>query len=103
MAAPINPSDTYLIDEAIFGDGLKRAPCVAGLEGSGLVVSSGGGLMGWGLVNRKVAFVPTMTSGSYAQYALAKSAQCLPVDQSMSFEHASMSFVNPLTAMAMLD
>jgi NADPH:quinone reductase-like Zn-dependent oxidoreductase len=68
-----------------------------------VVVENGGGLIGWGLVNKKVAFTPTVTSGSYAQYALAKSSECLPVDNSMSFEHAAMSFVNPLTAMAMLD
>ena len=59
--------------------------------------------MGWSLVNKKVAFTPIPASGSYAQYAIAKSSQCFPVDDSMSFEHAAMSFVNPLTAMAMLD
>lgn len=55
------------------------------------------------MVNKKVAFTPIPSSGTYAQYAIAKSGECLPVDDSMSFEHASMSFVNPLTAMAMLD
>jgi NADPH:quinone reductase-like Zn-dependent oxidoreductase len=41
--------------------------------------------MGWGLVGKKVAFTPLMTSGSYAQYALAKSSECFPVDDEMSF------------------
>ena len=58
--------------------------------------------MGWGLVDKKVAFSPTMESGTYTQYAIAKSGQCLPIDDEISFEHASMSFVNPLTAMALL-
>lgn len=102
MAAPINPSDIYFIKSGAYS-GVKTTPCVAGFEGSGVVVASGGGLIGWGLVNKKVAFTPTPQSGTYGQYALAKSSECLPVDDSMSFEHASMSFVNPLTAMAMLD
>ena len=102
MAAPINPSDIYFIKLGAYSEE-KKAPCVAGFEGSGVVVENGGGLMGWGLVGKKVAFTPIMTSGSYAQYALAKSSECFPVDDEMSFEHASMSFVNPLTAIAMLD
>jgi len=67
------------------------------------VIKNGGGIMGWGLVNKKVAFTPTEASGSYTQFAIAKSSECLPVDKDMSFDHAAMSFVNPLTAMAMLD
>ncbi len=59
--------------------------------------------MGWSLVNKKVAFNPVASSGTYSQYAVAKSSECFPVDSSLSYEHASMSFVNPLTAMAMLD
>lgn len=54
MAAPINPSDL-----ALFGGHYshqKKFPTVMGFEGSGIVVESGGGLMGWGLVGKKVAF-----------------------------------------------
>lgn len=60
-------------------------------------------MIGWSLVNKKVAFTPISQSGSYAQYAIAKSSECLTVNDSISFENASMSFVNPLTAIAMLD
>ena len=54
MAAPINPSDL-----ALYGGHYsrqKKFPTIMGFEGSGIVVESGGGLMGWGLVGKKVAF-----------------------------------------------
>jgi len=57
MAAPINPSDYYFLRDANYDH--KKAPCIPGFEGSGVVVANGGGLMGWGLVNKKVAFTPT--------------------------------------------
>lgn len=67
------------------------------------MIASGGGLLGWGLVNKRVAFTPIAHSGSYSQYSIAKASECLPVEDSLSFEHASMSFVNPLTAMGLLE
>ena len=101
MAAPINPSDIYFMHQGSYDQ--KKAPCIPGFEGSGVVVENGGGFMGWNLVNKRVAFSPTIKSGTYSQYAIAKSGECLPIDDDMSFEHGSMSFVNPLSAMALLD
>jgi NADPH:quinone reductase-like Zn-dependent oxidoreductase len=72
MAAPINPSDYYFLREGSYD--FKKAPCIPGFEGSGVVVENGGGIMGWGLVNKKVAFTPVVRSGTYAQYAIAKSS-----------------------------
>lgn len=72
MAAPINPSDL-----ALYGGHYskqKKFPTIMGFEGSGLVVESGGGLMGWGLVGKKVAFaVDKQGEGTYAQYTIVKS------------------------------
>lgn len=59
--------------------------------------------MGWSLTGKRVAFTPTDQTGSYAQFAIAESSRCLPIDDKLSFEHASMTFVNPLTALAMLE
>ena len=100
MAAPVNPSDVYFLHEGSYDQ--KKAPCIPGFEGSGIVVEKGGGIMGWGLVNKRVAFTPTMQSGTYSQYAIAKSGECLPIGDDISFNHAAMSFVNPLTAIAFL-
>lgn len=57
MAAPINPSDIVFIKLGAYSD-TKKTPCIAGFEGSGLVIENGGGFMGWGLVGKKVAFTP---------------------------------------------
>ena len=59
--APINPSDTYflrgLYDIAVKkADGKVEFPLAAGWEGSGTVIENGGGLMGWRLVGKRVAF-----------------------------------------------
>jgi hypothetical protein len=35
--------------------------------------------MGWGINGKKVAFSPIDASGTYAQYALAKADQCVPI------------------------
>ena len=57
MAAPINPSDTIFMENGQYSD-TKKTPCTLGFEGSGLVVENGGGLMGWGVTGKKVAFSP---------------------------------------------
>jgi hypothetical protein len=35
--------------------------------------------MGWGLTNKKVAFSPIDSSGTYAQYAVASVDHCIPI------------------------
>lgn len=52
-SAPINPSDLAFLKGHYSSD--KPFPCVPGFEGSGVVVASGGGLLGWSLVNKRVA------------------------------------------------
>jgi NADPH2:quinone reductase len=54
-AAVINPSDTYFMRGFYNGD--FKFPLVPGNEGSGTVISSGGGLMAWTLIGKRVAFV----------------------------------------------
>jgi len=80
MAAPINPSDVVFMENGQYSD-TKKTPCTLGFEGSGLVVQNGGGLIGWGITGKKVAFTPIEASGTYAQYALAKGDQCVPVEE----------------------
>lgn len=102
MAAPINPSDLALYEGNYQQQ--KKLPTIMGFEGAGLVVQNGGGMMGWGMMGKKVAFaVEKEGLGSYAQYTVVKSGECLPLNDDTSFEQGSMSLVNPLTAIAMLD
>jgi NADPH:quinone reductase-like Zn-dependent oxidoreductase len=72
MAAPINPSDLASFKGQYSQQ--KKFPAIMGFEGSGVVVESGGGLMGWGLVGKKVAIgAPGQHQGTYTQYMIAKS------------------------------
>lgn len=75
-----------------------------GFEGSGVVAENGGGLMGWGLVGKKVAIAAQRENqGTYAQYIVVKAGECLPLSDDTSFEQGSMCIVNPLTVIGMLD
>ena len=50
----INPTDTYFLSGQY--NGAYAYPLVPGLEGSGTVIESGGGILGWTLVGKRVAF-----------------------------------------------
>lgn len=54
MAAPINPSDLELFKGNYSHQ--KKLPTVMGFEGCGTVVENGGGMIGWSLLGKKVAF-----------------------------------------------
>ena len=78
--APINPSDIYFLqgNYANIGEGVGgkiQYPLTPGWEGSGTVVSSGGGFMAWRIVGTRVAMSKceepnqNMTiGGCYQQY-----------------------------------
>lgn len=54
MAAPINPSDLACYEGNY--EQQKKLPTIMGFEGSGIVVENGGGMMGWSMVGKRVAF-----------------------------------------------
>jgi len=85
-------------------------PQAPGWEGSGTVVASGGGMMANRAVGKKVSFVRKMTppntftgGGTYQQYAIADAMTCGTVDPSIPLDVASMSFVNPLTCLGLIE
>jgi NADPH:quinone reductase-like Zn-dependent oxidoreductase len=41
--------------------------------------------------------------GSYAEYCLTDALSCIPITDEFSFEEAASFFVNPLTAICMVD
>mmetsp|Transcript_7712 Transcript_7712/g.685 ORF Transcript_7712/g.685 Transcript_7712/m.685 type:complete len:106 (+) Transcript_7712:143-460(+) len=101
-ASPINPSDIAFM-KGVYGT-KKPIPSIPGFEGSGTVVKSGGGMMGWYVEGKRVAVSSGQGySGCYAEYCVAKAATCMPIPDEVSFDTASSSFVNPLTVIAMLD
>jgi NADPH:quinone reductase-like Zn-dependent oxidoreductase len=98
-ASPINPSDLMTI-EGQYGIGWPF-PLIPGLEGSGRVVAAGDGFMAGRLVGRAVA-VAADKQGLWAEYAVTPAARCLPLPGGMPLGVGAMSFVNPLTAVALV-
>jgi NADPH:quinone reductase-like Zn-dependent oxidoreductase len=127
-AAPINPSDLGVMLAAA-DPGQARAggdperPCAGlpisagalaalrerlgdplplGNEGAGTVVEAGGGAAAKALLGRVVA-VADGGGGMYSELRLAKASDCLPLPDGTSAEQGAASFVNPMTALAMVE
>ena len=74
-AAPINPSDIYMMQGEY--NGTFEYPLIPGSEGAGTVIESGGGFMTWGMVGKRVGFTRQMEAGgkfsvggSYSEYCV---------------------------------
>jgi NADPH:quinone reductase len=101
-ASPINPSDE------LFCDGLYKIPAclpfTPGFEGSGVVVENGGSFFARRLMGKWVAAATQRQNGFWAEYVKVKAWETLSFDpNSLTPEKAAMSFVNPLSAMALIE
>lgn len=101
-ATPIHPADALLLEGKY--PVYREYPVIPGFEGSGLVVKSGGGLKGWRLTKKRVAFLlaDTRLQGSWAEYVICPSAFCLPIGD-LPPEKASCLMMNPLTVLMFND
>lgn len=99
-SSPINPSDLALLD----GGYLERNyPFTPGLEGSGTVIRTGGGILARLRMGKRVACSPNSgADGSWAEYMVTSAMHCAPLPSNMSLEHGSMMLINPMTAMAFI-
>ncbi|MBL4627674.1 MAG: zinc-binding dehydrogenase, partial [Roseicyclus sp.] len=70
-------------------------------EGSGQVVGSGGGLLARFVMGKNVALVGD-TQGLWAEYVVVPAGRVLPLPADMPLGVGASSFVNPLTAMALV-
>ena len=101
-ASPINPSDLARIRHAHIETDLSTF--IPGLEGSGVVVAAGKGILPQLLLGRRVACSSAYnTSGTWAEFMVTKAAMCFPFSHRISSEQGSMMLVNPLTAIAFLE
>lgn len=124
-AAPLNPSDIGLlfgpadVSRAVLeenGLGLKlKAPVppaalqglkgrldrpqLVGHEGAGVVVAAGQSEKAQALIGKLVSVAG---SGIYSQYQLAKAGDCIAFPENTKAEDAASAFVNPLTALGMV-
>ena len=120
-AAPINPSDLGLLvanaDPASFTGGAGSVsapipeglgalaarfgiPMAAGNEGGGVVVAAGSSDAAQALVGKTVGFV---SGDAYAEYRVVHVMGCLPMPEGTDPVDAAASFVNPLTALGMVE
>lgn len=101
VAAPLNPSD--------YGTWIRPAsendtPTIGGMEGSGVVVSSGGGFTANGMIGKKVGFVKPKQGGAYQQYVIVDASEgAFPLPANVKVEDAASHFVNPYTVCGFVD
>lgn len=125
-AAPLNPSDLGLLlamadvegatatgsaDQAVVTAPIspKVMPALTarvgtsmpvGNEGAGVVVAAGDSPEAQALLGRRVAF---LGEGTYAEHAVALAQMCLPLPDGATAADGASSFVNPLTALGMVE
>lgn len=125
-AVPINPSDMGMLfamgdisraaavegaelpavtvpvsDAAVAGQlGRVDKPMLAGNEGGGTVVAAGPDAKAQALLGKVVGF---LSGDAYAQYRTVDASQCLPMLDGTVPADAAAAFVNPLTALGMVE
>ena len=125
-AAPINPSDLGLLFAGAdmttaTSSGPPARPVVtatlspaamrslaarvgkslaAGNEGAGTVIATGSSAAARALSGRTVALAP---GGMYTQYRRVDAGQCFELPDGVTAEEGASSFVNPLTALGMVE
>lgn len=76
------------------------APLPVGNEGAGTVVAAGDESIAQGLMGKVVA---VMGGGMYGQYRCVDAATCMPLLPGDTAKDGASSFVNPLTALSMIE
>jgi len=101
-ATSIGPADLMFL-KGQYGF-TKPLPVVPGFEGSGTVIASGGGLMGRGLIGRRVAcLAPEDGHGTWAECMVTSADLCIPLSKNISFEQGAYLAINPMTALALVE
>lgn len=106
-SAALNPSD-ILFMRGLYNIKLNY-PYTPGWEGSGTVVEVGPGLLAEFFKGKRVAFNKQMELGAFkyggamADYCVTDIRGVIPLNEKITFEQGASLFVNPLTALAMVD
>lgn len=100
IASPVNPSDLATIRGNYMSPKYPHSP---GLEGSGEVVISGGGLVAGIRLGKRVACSPDPDGdGAWAEYMKTSATRVVPIPKDISPLKGAMMLVNPMTAMAFI-
>ena len=97
---PERPTATAEVPTARLGSvaGRLDQALPVGNEGAGLVIAAGSGATPW--IGQRVA---ALASGMYAQYRIARVPECLPLNPGTPSRDGASAFVNPLTALCMVE
>lgn len=93
---PVHPADLALI-RGLYGV-KPELPAVPGMEGAGVVEAIGPDVTY--TIGTRLA---VMGLGTWQEYVVIHEEMTIPVPDDISFEAACQAFVNPVTAIAMLD
>jgi NADPH:quinone reductase len=100
--SPINPSDLSFLSGTYAEHPVY--PSVAGIEGSGVVVEAGSGILPKMRMGKRVSCSKkTGKQGAWAEYMLTSGTNVVPISSQISLESAASLLVNPLTAVAFVD
>lgn len=86
-----------------------KYPYTPGWEGSGTVIKAGTGVYSKWLVGKRVAFMKAAElgeyklGGSYAEYCVTDVKNCIPLSDEFTFDEAASFYVNPLTAVCLIE
>lgn len=99
---PSRPVVTASVPEAAMKSMAARldASMPVGNEGAGTVVAAGSSPAAQALLGRKVAMIG---GAMYTQYRCIPVAQCMPLPEGTTPAEGASSFVNPLTALGMVE
>ena len=84
-------------------------PFTPGWEGSGTVVEAGPGQLEQSFIGKRVGFVKQSEvgkftfGGAYAEYMVTDTKSVIPVEDDIPLEQASSLFVNPLSAIGLVE
>ncbi len=100
--AAINPSDLSMLQGTYAHK--PEYPVIPGIEGSGTVVASGGGMLAAMRMGKRVSCTSTEgCGGTWAEYMLSSAMHVVPVNKSIDAKQAASTIVNPLTAIAFMN
>eukprot|EP01121_Diplochlamys_sp_Union-15-3_P006449 TRINITY_DN1693_c0_g1_i1.p1 TRINITY_DN1693_c0_g1~~TRINITY_DN1693_c0_g1_i1.p1 ORF type:complete len:523 (-),score=117.65 TRINITY_DN1693_c0_g1_i1:57-1625(-) len=101
--SPCNPADMSSVKGSYDRGSKPSGPFIPGFEGSGTTVASGGGILAWSMVNKRVASASGPNGGFWAEYVCVPATSCLVLPDNVTFDIGASSFVNPLTVLSFIE
>ncbi|HNI58425.1 MAG TPA: zinc-binding dehydrogenase [Pseudomonadota bacterium] len=102
QSAPITVHDVLFL-QGRYGAN-RQLPVVPGLECSGIVVQSGGGLLARALLGRRVVCgAPERGDGTWAEYVCVPTWRCVPLRSFMPFDQGATLLSTGVAAYALIE